>query len=273
MRTPGGQRILGGIGASEGIAIGKAFLLERRSLAIKREDLNAHEVDAEVRRFRASVAESMARLDSLRQRSESLGIGGSASVVAAYVSLLKDPWITDQTEALIAREGVNAEWALERSLERVRDLFRTIEDDTIRERLQDIEFVAERLFHQLLGVEIDHLHGLQPDHIVFAHQLSPVDGLHLFRRGVSGFVTEVGAKTSHLGIMARTHGVPAVVGLHGALDEVQEGDLVLVDGASGAVAICPEPDTLRSQGWTSCASTCCSASRCPRSLKWSSRAQ
>lgn len=246
MRTPGGQRILGGIGASEGIAIGKAFLLERRSLAIKREDLNAHEVDAEVRRFRASVAESMARLDSLRQRSESLGIGGSASVVAAYVSLLKDPWITDQTEALIAREGVNAEWALERSLERVRDLFRTIEDDTIRERLQDIEFVAERLFHQLLGVEIDHLHGLQPDHIVFAHQLSPVDGLHLFRRGVSGFVTEVGAKTSHLGIMARTHGVPAVVGLHGALDEVQEGDLVLVDGASGAVAICPEPDTLRS---------------------------
>ena len=243
--TREGEHTLRGIGASEGIAIGKAFRLERRTLAIKREDLSAGEVDGEVRRFRASVAESMARLDRLRERSESLGIGGSASIVAAYVSLLKDPWITDQTEALITRDGVNAEWALEKSLERVRELFRSIEDDTIRERLQDIEFVAERLFHQLLGVEIDHLRGLQTDHIVFAHQLSPVDGLHLFRRGVAGFVTEIGAKTSHLGIMARTHSVPAVVGLHEALDQVQDGDLVLVDGASGAVALRPEPDTLR----------------------------
>jgi phosphoenolpyruvate-protein phosphotransferase (PTS system enzyme I) len=234
-----------GIAASEGITIGRAALLETTDLPIRRLSLAPDQVEEEVSRFHHAVEESVARLDRLNERVHDLGPAGNASIVDAYVALLRDPWLTSNTEALIASDHINAEWALEKTLESVRQTFEQIDDADIRERLQDIEFVAERVLRHLLGMDVDSYGEVPPGSVVFAHQLSPIDGLHLFRAGVLGLVTEIGSLTSHLAIMARTHGVPCVVGAHDVCQLLRGGEIVVVDGGEGEVHISPGPEVLR----------------------------
>ena len=146
----GVTRRLQGIAASPGVAVGSAFVIERRKVTIPRRHINAHEADAEVGRLHGAVAAARQQLQLIRER-----IAPEASehsvILDAHLLMLDDTLLTDQTVEFIHSELVNAEWALRRTVEKIKELFDNVGDDYFRERRSDVDFVGERVLRQLMG--------------------------------------------------------------------------------------------------------------------------
>jgi len=236
---------LHGLAVSNGIAIGHAHLVSHATLEVEHYVLPARFVDEEITRFEQAVAEVQAELDGLMA-----GAGpGAPAELTAFIDLhhmlLADPMLIDATRLLIRERRCNAEWALVQQLEQVVEQFEQIEDEYLRERKSDIVQVVERL----LKVLMDHP-GHPPKHaqgehfIVVAHDLSPADTLQFKQLKIGGFVTDLGGATSHTSIVARSLGIPAVVGLHHARDLIREDDMLIVDGTLGVLIVDPDARVL-----------------------------
>lgn len=234
-----------GIPVSPGIVSGTAYVIRRHDVAVPQRVIDAHEVGLEIERFQKSLQLSLNQLNEVMRK---LGEekGDHVLIVDSHRMILQDDMLTKGTEALIRTKLVNAEWALQMKLEEIRALFNKIEDAYIRERKSDVDFVADRIFRNFRPEEDEPLFtGLPPDAIVLAHDLSPADTSILPKYKVAAFATEIGGRTSHTAILARSLGLPAVVGAEGLLSHVVTGDPVIVDGLTGNLIIRPQEDEFR----------------------------
>jgi phosphotransferase system enzyme I (PtsI) len=167
-----------------------------------------------------------------------------AFILDAHVMILDDSMLSDSTISTILNEKINAEWALKRSIQNIRKLFDQIDDEYIRERINDVEDVAERILRNLVGKEQESLFEINEPVIIVAHDLSPVDTSAININKITGFITDVGGRTSHAAIMAQSLKIPAVAGLETASYQIQDGVLLIVDGNAGEVIINPDDDTI-----------------------------
>lgn len=228
-----------GIGASPGIAIGATFLLNRaRTLAVERR-IAAEEIPVEQARFLAAVTLSKQQLEEVKAHVADPLLAEHLYIIDTHLLILDDQMLHEQTSQTIERDLLNAEGALKRTLQKFQAVFDSIEDEYLRERRSDIDSVGDRLLRNLVGArqqspaEIDH------KAIIVAHDLSPADTMQLDKNKVIAFVTDVGGRTSHTAILARSLGIPAVVGLETVSTLIPARLPVIVDGSAGLVILNP----------------------------------
>lgn len=237
----GGEVRKQGIAACQGIAVGRAYIVDRRQLKVPKRKIEAGDVEGEIERFHRAIEASGRQLEKIKQKIEEREKDHYA-IITAHQLILRDDHVVGATTKHIRNDLINAEWALRRSVEEIKSVFDAIEDDYFRERRSDVDFVGERVLRNLLGR--DSRVTPPPDAIVIAHDLSPADTAVLYRAAVAGIATDVGGKTSHTAIIARGYSTPAVVGTEDLTNHVGHDDLVIVDGTEGVVIINPNPETV-----------------------------
>ena len=232
---------LHGIGISGGYAIGLAQLYSHDRLEAPHYVLRPNDIELEVTRFDAAVAEARAECEHLRNHIPE----GAPSELAAFLDLhrliLEDAMLSEAPKGLIRSTSCNAEWALAQQTEALLAQFDSIEDAYLRERRQDVKQVADKVLKALLGHpgQTPMKVSDQPT-VLVAHELSPSD-MVLFKRTVyAGFITDLGGATSHTAILARSLNISSVMALHNARALIQEGDLLIVDGNAGVVIVNPD---------------------------------
>ena len=235
--------ILTGIPVATGIAIGKAFFVNRNHMAqLPRQTVAANVVPEEIERLHEAFKAVEAELTAIRaQVPEELKSHGS--LIDTHLIMLKDPKLSGAAEKYIQSLGLNAAWALEKAVADQEAAFEAIKDQYIRERMQDVRVVAEKVQTKLMGVEND-LTAISGRAIIMAHDLTPADTVELQADKIMAFATVRGGKTSHTGIMARSLGIPALVGVGRLEDAVHDGDLVIIDGLTGKIVVNPNESEL-----------------------------
>ena len=238
------QKVLRGIAVSHGIIIAKAHLVDRSRVKISYQCLiSDDQLSNEVERFKEALRITENQLISLKNRMPDQ-VKEHAFILDSYLMILKDSMLTDSTIQKILDEKINAEWALKKSLEEIRDVFDQIDDEYIRSRINDVENVTERILRNFSGEAQQILGEISEQVVVVAHDLSPADTAELNLGKVRGFIIDVGGRTSHTAIMAQALEIPAVVGLESATSLVEEGDLLIVDGNTGEVIVNPDESTI-----------------------------
>jgi phosphotransferase system enzyme I (PtsI) len=167
-----------------------------------------------------------------------------AFILDTHLMIMEDSMFSTATINTILQEKINAEWALKKSVQHIEKLFTQIEDPYIKERIVDVQYVAERVLRNLGGQEQESLSEINERVIIVAHELSPGDTSSINIGKVMGFITDVGGRTSHAAIMAQSLKIPAVVGLETVTQHVQDGSLLIVDGGTGEVMIDPDDDLI-----------------------------
>jgi signal transduction protein with GAF and PtsI domain len=226
-----------GVAASPGIAIGRAYVVDRRRKKVPKKHVGVEDVEMEIARLNKAISESDVQLAKIKERL----VGATEDhsfILEAHQLILHDEHVVDEAIRHIKEDRINAEWALTRTIEHIKQIFDGIEDDYFRERRSDIDFVGDRIMRNLLGEDVGPPTP-PPDAIVVANDLSPADTAQLHRAAVAALITDAGGKTSHTAIIARAHEIPAVVGLEDVTSVVGTGDLVIVDGSNGLVLLNP----------------------------------
>ena len=234
------MKVLRGIGVSPGVAIGPAYLLFTGNIKIVRRVLKSGEIDQELRRLHRALGETIEELKSIKEHIPESMVQ-PLSIIDAHILMLQDPGLIKETEEFIRRHSVNAEWALKKVYEKYHKVFASLKDPYLRERIHDLGHLIDRVILALQGLN-NHNAQLAEPAIIVARDLSPADTARLRPDTTQAFVTEVGSRTSHTAIVARSLGLPAVVAVAGIMDEVNPGDTLIVDGLSGEVIINPAPE-------------------------------
>jgi phosphoenolpyruvate-protein phosphotransferase (PTS system enzyme I) len=233
---------LHGIAASNGIAIAKAYRLVEPDLSFEKRTIE--DTAAEVERFRAALKKSNKELEVIRDRAK-VDLGADkAAIFEAHLLVLNDPELNGPIEDKINSEKVNAEAALQEIADMFIMMFEQMDNEYMRERAADIRDVTKRVLSHLLGVQIVNPSMIAEEVIIVAEDLTPSDTAQLNRQFVKGFTTNIGGRTSHSAIMARSMEIPAVVGTKTATVEINSGDLVIVDGLKGEVHINPTTEVV-----------------------------
>ncbi|MBA3459726.1 MAG: phosphoenolpyruvate--protein phosphotransferase [Deltaproteobacteria bacterium] len=231
-----------GLGVSAGIAFGRAYLIGRDTLKAPRHHIEADDVDTEIARLYKAIAASDKQLAKIKEKLASEN-ESDYHIITAHQMMLHDEHLVGAAVGYIREDLINAEWGLRKAVDDITRVFDQIEDEYLRERKTDVEFVFERALRNLLGRDTGPL-SPPPDAIVVAYDLSPADTAQLHKAAVSGLVTDAGGKTSHTAIIARAHEIPAVVGLENITEHIETDDLVLIDGAAGIVIVNPAAATV-----------------------------
>jgi phosphoenolpyruvate-protein phosphotransferase (PTS system enzyme I) len=235
------SRTLIGLGVSPGIAIGKPLIVENRPLPVMRVPLSASQIEPEVTRLRQSAKRAARHLSGLARDTGHTFGAEYASIFEAHRLMLEDPSLLGEVERLIRAEAVNAEWALEQVTHRLLAQFEKLGDVYLRERQTDVLDVAAQLQRELQGRASPTFgHGGELG-ILVADDIPPSQAIQLASRGVSAFASETGGLTSHTTIIAKSLGIPAVVGVGGLIDAMEKARLVIVDGFEGHVLVDPDP--------------------------------
>lgn len=230
-----------GVGVSPGIAIGRAIIVEKRVASVYRVPIRDDEVEGEVSRFIESLTKTRDELLVLRDKvSRSMG-DEYAQIFEAHAMIVGDASFQDKVQQKIETEQVNAEWALAEVQEELQARFASFDDDYLRERVADVKDVAERVLVNLQGIAHHDLSEIKHDVIIIADDLTPSDTIHFNRRPIVGFATEVGGRTSHTSIIAKSLFMPAVIGVPRLTKVVDNDELVIVDGYEGTIVVNPTP--------------------------------
>ena len=228
-----------GIGASSGIVIGKAFLVERFKVRLPQKRIDPMHVDEEVERFHRALDESRNQLREIKEKILDPEVRQHTFILDVHLMILDDEMLIQNTEEHVRKRKVNAEWALDLTLQKLDTAFKAIEDEYLRERRSDLHYVSSRIFRNLMGRKHDDITKIKGKVILVAHDLSPADTLQMNLNHIAGFITDIGGKVSHTAILARSLGIPAVVGLEVATSLINGGDPLIIDGESGEVVINP----------------------------------
>jgi phosphotransferase system enzyme I (PtsI) len=235
---------LSGIGASPGICIGKAYLVGKEGVdVINKYFISEKNLQDEINRFKTAVKKAK---DELRSIIESTPeeLKDHASILDMHIVLLNDKMFYGQTVETIQSEHVNAEWALKIVVSQVKSMFQVMEDDYLKQRAQDVVQVHDRIMRHLTGGEGVNIGAIDKRVILVAHDLSPAQTSQIQLERIKGFVTDLGGKATHTGIIARTLGIPAVMGLKNASNIIKNDELIIVDGTTGQLIINPSEKTL-----------------------------
>ena len=235
--------MLKGIAASDGVAVAKAYLLVQPDLSF--ETVTVEDISAEEARLDAALAASQDELSVIREKAvESLG-EEAAAVFDAHLMVLADPEMTGQIKETIRAKQVNAEAALTEVTNMFIAIFESMDDNPyMQERAADIRDVTKRVLANLLGKKLPNPATIDEESIIVAHDLTPSDTAQLNKKFVKAFVTDIGGRTSHSAIMARTLEIPAVLGTNNITELVKDGDILAVSGITGEVVINPTEEQI-----------------------------
>ena len=236
---------LKGIPASPGVAIGRAFLLDSEDVAIPKQAIAPSAIPQEIVRFEEALAQTRKEIEGIQTKiSRELGVE-HAEIFNAHLMFLEDRALIDEVIHRLKNENLCVEYVFSEVLGKYVQAFSRVEDEYMRERASDVEDVGRRILRNLTGLKRRSLAELAQPVIVVAYDLSPSDTATMHRQHVIGFVTDIGGRTSHTAIMAKSLEIPAVVGLQMATERIRPDDWVIVDGSSGTVIVNPDPATLK----------------------------
>jgi phosphotransferase system enzyme I (PtsI) len=245
-----GERIFRGIPVSPGVCRGKILLLGKpQTESLARRQIEESEVPAELKRFeQALVATRQQILEVQRQVTEGLG-AQDAAIFDAHLLVLEDPVLIEEVHKLIRQDKVSADYAFQQVAEKYAKTLSAIDDEYLRERAADMRDVTTRMLDNLTGraANLD-LAKLTEPCIIVSYDLTPSQTAQMNRKMVLGFATDVGSRTSHTAIMARSMRIPAVVGLHHATRDLASGSYALLDGYHGQIIVSPTEQTLFEYG-------------------------
>jgi len=236
---------LKGIAASIGVAVGQARVIGKEHRPRPHQKIEQSDISVELARFTKAVSSSRAEIAAAKQELTQKHGPTYAPILDVYLLMHGDALLIDAISNAIREERVNAEWAVSEVVERLKKPLLEDASSYFQERASDIDHVKEHLLRHLSGEE-RHESATDGPTVVIARDLTPADAVHVLAPPTVGLVTELGAGSSHTAILARTFGVPAVVGLGPLPNEIEDGDLVLVDGFSGEVTLGASPHERRS---------------------------
>ncbi len=231
-----------GIGASPGVAIGKALVYKEEKINI--EGLPVGDITAELEALERSLKTTKDQLQAIKAYTEKRLGADKAAIFEAHIMILEDPELLSQVKDKLRSEGVSAAFAVKSVVDSFVGIFEAMEDAYLKERAADIKDVGGRLLKNLLGLPIIDLSILTEEVILVANDLTPSDTATMNLDKVLGFITNIGGRTSHTAIMARTLEIPAIVGIGGITELVKDGDIIALDGSKGEGYINPDAGTL-----------------------------
>ena len=233
-----------GVGAAASVAIGDAFMLCRGPVCITPSWVATEAIEAEVTRFEEAVREAATQLHRVREQIPRDTPSDIADFIDTHLLMLEDRALSVQPINLIRHEGLSAEWALQQHRDALMQVFDKMEDAYLRTRCDDIDHVVNRILDILLEQHQSPFDELR-DQIVLAEDLTPADVILMKNQGIAGFVTDYGGPMSHTAILARSLGIPAVVGTRGATTCLQHGERLVLDASNGIVLADCDTETLR----------------------------
>lgn len=239
-----------GVGVSSGIAIGHAHLISHALLEVVHFKIAANDVTEEIQRFERAVDLVKHDLQQLKAQLPKNAPAELSAFINTHLAMLSDKSLSEAPKSIIRNELCNAEWALKQQMDDIVAQFDAIEDAYLRERKQDVVQVVERVIKVLLGrdqvpASEKKLQARQERAMILvAHDVSPADAIQFKHHQFAAFITDVGGVTSHTAILARSLNIPSIVALQRARDLINDGELMIVDGAAGVVIVNPDPEVL-----------------------------
>lgn len=236
---------LKGIPAAPGISMGRAYLLDVEEFIIPRRRIKKEDVTNEIKRFNACLAKTRKELLVIKERiSKEMG-SEQGEIFSAHLLVIEDPILISDVISRVERELLGVECIFLDVMKKYINVLSKTNDEYLRERVSDINDVGKRVLRNILGTKKETLETLEDKVVVIAYDLSPSDTAIMHRRNVMAFATDIGGKTSHTAIMAKSLEIPAVVGLEVVTGRIRNGDMVIVDGTHGKVIVHPTLDTLK----------------------------
>lgn len=232
-----------GIPVSSGIAIGKAYVMVEPELAVTKKNIS--DIDNEMRRWQHSIELAKHDLQILKERTAVQLGDENAAIFDAHLLVLSDPELLDAIENKVKNEKVNIEFALKETADFFIYMFESLDNEYMRERAADIRDVTNRVLAKLLNAEIPAITSIDETAVIITKDLAPSDTAQLNKNYIQGFITEMGGRTSHSAIMARSLEIPAVVGMTNATSIIKHNDMIIIDGDKGEVFINPSKETLQ----------------------------
>lgn len=230
-----------GTGASPGIALGKALVIEHSELVIEKKTIE--NIDKEIQKLESAVKVSKEELTKVKEKALAELGEHEAEIFEAHLLVLEDPELIGSAISKIRDEKVNADYALNEIKEIFVAMFESMDNEYMRERAADIKDVTNRVLRHILGIKVVDLAGLDEEVVLIAHDLTPSDTATMNKNMVLGFLTDIGGRTSHTAIMARTLEIAAVVGLNDITKKVKDGDYIVFNGDTGEVIVNPDEET------------------------------
>lgn len=229
--------MINGIGASDGIAIGKVYKYEQVELVVTQQSVT--DVAAELERFDGAIEVSVSEIQAIKEKTAATMDEEHAAIFGAHIEILADPELIGAVKSMIESDKVNADYALKTVSDNFVAIFEAMDNEYIRERAADIKDVSKRLLMNIQGIKAVSLGDIDEEVIVVAKDLTPSDTAQLDKSLVLGFVTNIGGRTSHSAIMARTLEIPAVVGTNNGFEQLEDGQHLLLNGSTGEVIPSP----------------------------------
>ncbi|MDZ7860882.1 MAG: phosphoenolpyruvate--protein phosphotransferase [Candidatus Krumholzibacteriota bacterium] len=239
------EMIFNGIPVSPGIAIGEVFVANLDELSLSDKKIDKGDVEEEIRKFKRALKQTEAELKNIKAKlARDIG-EDHARIMDTHLMILDDSTMIKETEDYVRTELGNAAYALDIVLNKTLESFASMDDQYLSERAEDIHDVKRRIIRNLLGQAQEGLKDLRRKAVVVAKNLTPSDTVGFDRKYVQAFVSAIGGSTSHAAIIARSHGIPAVVGLEDFTHKVRPYDNIIVDGITGQVILRPEKSTVK----------------------------
>ncbi|MDD3345193.1 MAG: phosphoenolpyruvate--protein phosphotransferase [Candidatus Omnitrophica bacterium] len=236
---------LKGIGAAGGISIGAAYKLGKEEFVVLPEKISWEDIPMQIQLFEEALIKTRREIIELQKRISADMGQDEAQIFDAHLLVLEDRMLIEEVISRLKKEQMNVAYIFSEVLKKYISVFLKIEDEYLKERIADISDVGKRILRNLLGKEKRGLEDLKEKAIIVSHDLSPSDTAAMHTKNVAAFVTDMGGKTSHTAIMAKSLEIPAVVGLEGITSKVNPGDILIVDGTTGTVIIEPDEETLK----------------------------
>lgn len=231
--------MLKGIAASAGIALGKVYKLEEPNIDV---EVKSSGADIELEKFNKAIEKTVSDIKKIKDRASKNLSGEELEIFDAHLMMAEDPEFASQIREQI-NEGCSAHLATKNVSKMMIDMFLSMDNDYFKERAADVKDVSYRLICNLLGVEIPDLTSIDEEVIIVAKDLTPSDTAQLNKKYTLGFATEIGGRTSHSAIMARSLEIPAVVGIGSFLNDIKHGDFIIMDALNGEVILNPDDET------------------------------
>ncbi len=235
---------LKGIAAAGGISIGPAYKLGSEEFIIQRREISREDIPVQIQLFEEALIKTRREIIELQNRISADMGQDEAQIFDAHLLVLEDRMLIEEVISRLKKEQLDVAYIFSEVLKKYISVFLKIEDEYLKERTADISDVGKRILRNLLGKEKKSLDGIVDKAIIVSHDLSPSDTVAMHTKKVAAFVTDIGGKTSHTAIMAKSLEIPAVVGLESVTAKVNSGDLLIVDGIMGIVIINPDEETL-----------------------------
>jgi phosphoenolpyruvate-protein phosphotransferase (PTS system enzyme I) len=236
---------LKGIPASPGIVIGKAFLFDTRRFIIPARKIREDAIPKEIARFEEALIKTRSEIFDIQKKiTKEMGTD-HAEIFNAHLLVIEDRMLIEEVIDILKKEHKCIEHVFTKVLEKYITVFSKMDDEYLKERISDIDDVGKRVLKNLLGAQESSLSELKQKVIVVAYDLSPSDTATMHKKNVMGFITDIGGRTSHTAIMAKSLEIPAVVGLEKATTKIKAGDMLIVDGSDGTVIVNPDAKTLK----------------------------